>query len=511
MTQDNQNIQSDAPNQNMDHQDTYPNALDDGDDGYDPSRVKANDADQRINLKFGEKFVKNWQENGVFRVVIIIVGVITAFILIGFLKFMFGGSDAPTQVNSNKFDAPNTSATEAEIVTPEQYQYIRAQEAVLAKRAQESGESFTPRNLKISTEPQNGGQAVLPSTTNGSTGVTSDQINGSLYNTSQGLNYNGATAQTTAMNQNGSNQQFQQQPQYIPVADYAQPAANQFIQSNNQFAGWYSEETVRQNELNDKAQTDLYTHLEKQIKGLSGEDRKNSNNAGKSNFAAKSYAVAQTNSVNGDNSVNGQGQINTLLGAGASANGQNSANGKASNTLVTAGTRLTARLLNDVNTDDGTQVFAEIMSGKLKGRKVIGAVTATQDNIQFKMSRILSNGRTPEISFDGVGQTLQGSFGMATHIDRHILKNSAAMVASSAAKGYGNAYKDTIGNTSYTGSAVIVNQEEPTNKKIAGNVIGQLGDDFGQKIESIYGNKPTTFRTPVGTVFYIFVNQDIKE
>ena len=68
-----------------------------------------------------------------------------------------------------------------------------------------------------------------------------------------------------------------------------------------------------------------------------------------------------------------------------------------------------------------------------------------------------------------------------------------------------------MGNTTYTNGAVIVNQEEPSNNRIMGNVVGQLGEDFGSKIDSIYGNKPTTFRTPVGTVFYIFINKDITE
>ena len=181
MTQDNQNSQSVPNDQNIDvgqteqnngvdlvqteqNQNTHVNS--DGiNDTYNPNAIRPNDADERINMKFGEKFMKNWNENGIFRFMVIIGTFIAIILLIGIFKLFFAGSKTPDQIDASKtkFDAPETNVGQAEEVTPEQYQYIRQQEAILAQQAQQRGESFTPRNLVI--RQSNGqGQAVLPAT-----------------------------------------------------------------------------------------------------------------------------------------------------------------------------------------------------------------------------------------------------------------------------------------------------------------------------------------------------------
>ncbi|WP_436899608.1 DotG/IcmE/VirB10 family protein [Acinetobacter gyllenbergii] len=531
MTQDNQNPQSVPNHQDVDagqtdhnnHEDqAQAGQVDSSHDveSYNPNDIRHNNADDRINMKFGEKFMKNWNENGVFRFMVIIGVFISLVLLIGIFKLFFSSSKTPDQIDASKtkFDAPETNVGQAEEVTPEQYQYIRQQEAILAQQAQQRGESFTPRNLVI-RQSTGQGQAVLPATNNAANGVSTEQINATLFNSSQNLNYSGSQTQGQPISQNGQAPQGQvqtaqysqqSQPQYVQLApDYASPAAQQYVQNNNDFASWYEQESQRQISENEAAQTTLYGFVDKQIKRLSGDDQKNNGNK-RTGYAVSTYAVENpiSDTTIQPNSGNQLNSSNLISGGANSASGANLGTGKV---LIPAGTRITARLLNDVNTDDGDQVFAEIMTGKLKGRKVIGNVRKTQDNIQFTVSRVLSNGVKPEFAIDATAQTLQGSFGMATHIDRHILKNSTAMIASSAAKGYGNAYRDYLGNTTYTNGAVIVNQQEPSNKRIMGNVVGQLGEDFGSKIDSIYGNKPTTFRTPVGTVFYLFINKDITE
>jgi hypothetical protein len=92
-------------------------------------------------MKFGEKFMKNWNENGIFRFMVIIGTFIAIVLLIGIFKLFFAGSKTPDQIDASKtkFDAPETNVGQAEEVTPEQYQYIRQQEAILAQQAQQRG------------------------------------------------------------------------------------------------------------------------------------------------------------------------------------------------------------------------------------------------------------------------------------------------------------------------------------------------------------------------------------
>ena len=111
MTQDNQNSQSVPNDQNIDvgqtdqnngvdlvqteqNQDTHVNS--DGiNDTYNPNAIRPNDADERINMKFGEKFMKNWNENGIFRFMVIIGTFIAVILLIGIFKLFFAGSKTP--------------------------------------------------------------------------------------------------------------------------------------------------------------------------------------------------------------------------------------------------------------------------------------------------------------------------------------------------------------------------------------------------------------------------------
>ncbi len=178
--------------------------------------------------------------------------------------------------------------------------------------------------------------------------------------------------------------------------------------------------------------------------------------------------------------------------------------------MIPAGTRSIARLLGEVNTDDGNQVFAQVTNGPLKGRKVFGTVSKSNDNIQFKIDRVLSDGKNKEFSIDAVGQTLQGSYGMATYIKRHTLQRYGALIASGIAQGYGQAYSQAYGQQTYTSGATVIETKDPSGERIAGNIIGQVGQNASQEIQQI-GRKQVTYITPVGTVFYIFFNQDVTE
>ncbi|KAE9899531.1 conjugal transfer protein TrbI, partial [Enterobacteriaceae bacterium TzEc051] len=131
-------------------------------------------------------------------------------------------------------------------------------------------------------------------------------------------------------------------------------------------------------------------------------------------------------------------------------------------------------------------------------------------NIQFKIDRVLSDGKNKEFSIDAVGQTLQGSYGMATYIKRHTLQRYGALIASGIAQGYGQAYSQAYGQQTYTSGATVIETKDPSGERIAGNIIGQVGQNASQEIQQI-GRKQVTYITPVGTVFYIFFNQDVTE
>ncbi|MDZ4011089.1 DotG/IcmE/VirB10 family protein [Acinetobacter baumannii] len=487
--------------------------------------IPRNDADNRINMKFGDKFKLYWRENGVFRFIIITVGAVILLILFFLMKFIFR-QDAPEQINpaNIKMDAPQSNTKQAEYVSQEQYTAIRKQEEILARQAAAKGESYIPRNLVIApTDAQ--GQVVLPSTSNAQYGAMNPQQAGLMNSTGQLTYANPAVAGQQGQMQQQGMQQGQPQPQYIPVQtqDYVSDVAANYEQNNNQFANWFDEESQRQITANKEQEQTINSFVLKQIGQITGaEFDANGNMIPKSkdkktkagSYAQKTYYTAPASADNSGNGSNTGNSANNAQDASPfSANGNNPVNGKKSGTgkvLIPAGTRSIARLLGEVNTDDGNQVFAQVTNGPLKGRKVFGTVSKSNDNIQFKIDRVLSDGKNKEFSIDAVGQTLQGSYGMATYIKRHTLQRYGALIASGIAQGYGQAYSQAYGQQTYTSGATVIETKDPSGERIAGNIIGQVGQNASQEIQQI-GRKQVTYITPVGTVFYIFFNQDVTE
>lgn len=194
----------------------------------------------------------------------------------------------------------------------------------------------------------------------------------------------------------------------------------------------------------------------------------------------------------------------------------NMANGDSASTefkpIIYAGETYRAILKNEVNTDNGNEVIAVLQNGPLKGSTLIGSVTQTANNIQFNFNRLLRKGKT-EINISAIGRQIgTNSSGMADDIKKHYLVRYSALVASSALSGVGKSYEQTAGaSATVTGSGTVVtNATDPTNKRIVGNAVGELGSEISNEVKDL-SKKPTTYITNSGKVFNVFFNQNVQD
>lgn len=171
--------------------------------------------------------------------------------------------------------------------------------------------------------------------------------------------------------------------------------------------------------------------------------------------------------------------------------------------ILRAGTNIPVIITKSVNTDEGTRVTGEIISGKFAGSKVYGTVYPTARSMGIRFDRIApKNPRKPLIPLNAIATTIgTQKEAVATNVKRHYGQNYGVLALSSILEGYGEAYSD-VGQTSIvtdSGNVVTVNDGKVDSDRIRGNVIGSLGSRLTTDVSKL-GDRPPTYYVAQGTV-----------
>lgn len=189
--------------------------------------------------------------------------------------------------------------------------------------------------------------------------------------------------------------------------------------------------------------------------------------------------------------------------------------------IVRVGTTWNVVVENEVNTDNGTTVFARALSGPYAGSRLVGTINSA--GLANRSAGVIFETLIPErrnknaIPIKAVGMTLGDlNTHVATSVNRHYLQRYSALIAQGITGGYAEAYEDNSGVTSQVvnpdGSITIIsNKSKPDAEEIRGQVIGQLGTELQGEFGAIRA-RPTTFTIEQGTPLTImFVeNMDSK-
>ena len=241
------------------------------------------------------------------------------------------------------------------------------------------------------------------------------------------------------------------------------------------------------------------------------------------------YNTGNNMPVIGGYSPNGGSQIQGGNGINVGFSGQNGQVGYGNNTLnnaqsgvvlnqrlpdnvVRAGTKWQAVITKAVNTDEGLQVIAELVTGKFAGSTVYGIVQPSGRNIGVLFQTVAQrNSRKPLIPIQAYATTIgTQKTAISTDVKNHYTRNYGIKGLSAVLRGVGEAYEGA-GETSVitdSGNVITTKDSKPDSSKIKADVLGELGKDLTDDISKL-GNRPPTFKVPIGTVVNVVLSGDL--
>lgn len=137
--------------------------------------------------------------------------------------------------------------------------------------------------------------------------------------------------------------------------------------------------------------------------------------------------------------------------------------------VVRAGGLVYARMINSVNSDTRSPVLAEIVSGPLKGARMMGTFTPVQASgglsVSFR-SIALEDGRSTSVEAYAVDGFTAESL-VASSVDHRLLARYGPILAASFVTGLADAYANTGTTISEVGGSMVVSRPEASLEKAA--------------------------------------------
>jgi intracellular multiplication protein IcmE len=175
------------------------------------------------------------------------------------------------------------------------------------------------------------------------------------------------------------------------------------------------------------------------------------------------------------------------------------------NILIPAGTIEYAQLVLEANTDAPGPVMAEIMSGPLRGSKILGSFTSTEEYLVLNFNTVVIDGvdyQTEAVAIDP-DTTLPG---VITEIDRRYFKRVILPMAADFVEGLTEAISESGTTSVYiSDSSVTESTEDKDSKQEVASGISEAGSTLSEIMKEEAGKTKPMLRvasgTPVGILF----------
>lgn len=180
--------------------------------------------------------------------------------------------------------------------------------------------------------------------------------------------------------------------------------------------------------------------------------------------------------------------------------------------ILPAGEIVYAQLITEANTDVPGPVLAQILSGPLKGSRILGTFEEQTELLTLNFDTVVYKGQG--LSVDAIaldpGTTLPG---MATEVDHRYLKRILLPAAASFIEGFAGAIGQTAEVTVVTdGGTVVDGEEEPDNTEEVALGVEEVGQKLSEIIDQIANDTEVLVRieagTPIGILFLEPVTTD---
>lgn len=226
----------------------------------------------------------------------------------------------------------------------------------------------------------------------------------------------------------------------------------------------------------------------------------------------QAYEEATEESKPGEGAAQGAGGVPTTGGEQISA-GAGSAEAQA---IIKTGDIMFAVLDTSVNSDEPGPILATIVTGKLKGAKLIGSFNlpsnADKMVITFNTMSVSGAAKTISISAYAIDPNTART-ALASRTNHHYLMRYGSLFASSFLQGFGNAFQSanttiTIGGTGGGNNITVANGVGRSTLENAVIGLATVGKAWSQQAQQLF-NTPTTVEVYSGTGLGILFTQDV--
>lgn len=201
--------------------------------------------------------------------------------------------------------------------------------------------------------------------------------------------------------------------------------------------------------------------------------------------------------------------------AGASIIG--GGNGKSGGSAITgpthtykAGTIFFAVLETGINSDQKSPILAKIVSGKLKGTKLMGSFVRQGQRVvvQFRLMSVPYMDKSIAVNAYAI-DPYTARTAMATSVDNHYLLRYGTLFASAFAEGLGSAIQNSGSSTVISDFSIrqVYTNLNTTEKALV--AMGKVGQRFGQALEK-YIDTPPTVKVAAGSGLGLLVMTDLQ-
>ena len=195
----------------------------------------------------------------------------------------------------------------------------------------------------------------------------------------------------------------------------------------------------------------------------------------------------------------------------------NQASAAGAGLFIKTGDILFAVLDTSVNTDEPGPILATIVSGKLKGSKIIGSFTlpsnANKMVLTFNTLSMLNSDKTVSISSYAIDPNTART-ALAGRVNHHYLMRYGSLFASTFLAGFSSAIQsaDTTISIGGTGGTTDTTVQNGINRSLLENALiglGEVGKAWAETAQQLM-NRPTTVELYSGTGMGILFTQDVQ-
>ena len=190
----------------------------------------------------------------------------------------------------------------------------------------------------------------------------------------------------------------------------------------------------------------------------------------------------------------------------ASYDSSNSSSSNKGPAFVRAGSVVPAVMLTAINSDEPGPVLAQIVTGPLKGARLIGQMVSSDQRVVVQFSSLSMPGASQTFSISSFAIDPDTSrTGLATDVNNHYFLRYGLGLAAAFISGYGEAVQNagsTTTTNAFGGTTTIMG--DMTHKQIAESAFGKVGQKLGSELDKETNRAPTVTvasGTSIGVLF----------